>query len=152
MEGQGSSDLDLAGMILQCREDVSRIESELSERKADLAAMERVQRLKACKNGSAKKEQSVRVTVKEMAEYLSERIVSKGIPSITPKEAVELIRDAPFLNGLAYKSKHVYVTRALQYKPVFRAGMTRGLYLPDETPPAEDAGPVVSLLQSPSNG
>ena len=151
MEENGSSDFDLAGMILQCRKDVSRIESELAERKADLSAMERVKRIGERKNITGGKEQSERASVQERARYLAERMAAAGISNITPKEALGLIGDAPFFNGLAYKSKHVYVTRALQHKPVFRLGATRGVYylVGEPAEPAAATAPDISLMLNP---
>ena len=42
------------------------------------------------------------------------------ISLITPKDALDLIGSSPFLKGLSAKTRHVYVTRALNYEPVFR--------------------------------
>ena len=73
MEGEGSRELDLAGMILHCREDITRIgieigrlEEERTEREADMEALERVQNLSDRETPAP-----VRATTEEMARHIA---------------------------------------------------------------------------------
>ena len=122
MEGEGARELDLAGMILHCREEITRIEIEIgrleeerTERETDMEALERVQKLSDRETPAP-----VRATTEEMARHIAGIMQSVRISLITPKDAVDLIGDVAFLKGLSAKTRHVYVTRALNYEPVFR--------------------------------
>ena len=136
MEEKGSSDFDLAGMITQCQSDVERLEAELSETRADLSALERVQRLKD--RGASKNERAERASIQEMAQYLARGMRLLEFESITPKGALAILSDAPFFEGLAYKTQHVYATRALNYEPVFRRERQRQLFSNDRKPDGPD--------------
>ena len=122
MDGGGSRDLDLAEMIAHCQSDLerldietSRLEEERTEREADLRALERVKKLRAREAPAP-----VRATTEEMARHIAGSMQSVRITLITPKDALDLIGDPPYLNGLSAKTRHVYITRALNYEPVFR--------------------------------
>ena len=124
MEGSGSIGFDLTGTIAQYRQEIKRIRNELTEREADLAALERVQTIKVREMGLDRVE---RVEPKVMAFHIGRYMKDHAVDTITPKDALSIVGNAPFFDGLADKTKHVYVTRALSYEVMFQR-VGRGEY------------------------
>ena len=122
MEGSGSIGFDLTGTIAQYRQEIKRIRNELTEREADLAALERVQTIKVREMGLDRVE---RVEPKVMAFHIGRYMKDHAVDTITPKDALSIVGNAPFFDGLADQDEARICNPCAELRGYVSAGRAR---------------------------
>ena len=122
MKDAPSSNIDLAGMISRRREEIARLNKELE-------SLELTQSLVAKEDAENNYvvERRERASGSEIAQYIASVMREQSLETIAPQDAVEAIGDAPFFDGLTYRTKHTYVSRAMKESSLFTSD-DRGVY------------------------